>query len=424
MFQRSEDLIREKEKNGATVSTYGKILLFIIMIVMQMINIHDHAEIMHIFVILIPCTVILSVSAYYLSKNRGVRITGYISLAIDITIIAVIPFIWYDSENSGALPRTYLLKTALPYVIFSLLAVNTLALKPAYPLILSIASGFYMTGLFFYAAMGPGFTLSDNISETILGPSINLFLYFSTVIVILLCGITLSFIALTARRTIIKSAQNEVKNSQLSRYFSPDVAELIMKEDSELSLLAGKKQDVAVMFSDIRDFTMLCETHATEEILTLLSEYHRFMVSIIFEFNGTLDKFIGDGILATFGTPNSSGNDAENAVLAALKIRRALIEFNETRSKRGAFTIHHGLGIDYGPVIVGNIGSEDRLEYTVVGDTVNMASRIESSCKTVNEDILISEAVALKLNKQLTIKPYAHISIKGKTGEYRLYGLG
>jgi adenylate cyclase len=420
---RSEDLIRQKEKKGALISVYGKILVFCIMFVIQIYSAHSHEETMHITIFLVSASALLGVCAYFLSKNRFLRTVGCISLTMDIIFIAIIPFLWYSSVDQQIVSRTFLLKSSFPLIVFLLLIVNTLTLKPAYPLILSIASGMYMLSLFGYASYDPRFSVTDSMPDAILGVPVSSMLYFSSISVIVLCGLILSYLAYDARKTIIASARNEVRNSQLSRYFSPGIAETIMKDDNAITRIGGHSQSVAVMFSDIRNFTKLTESHSIDDILSLLREYHQFMVAIVFEFGGTLDKFIGDGILATFGTPYAGEKDAINSVQAALRMRQGLKEFNADRAARGLFTISHGIGIHYGSAIVGNIGSEDRLEYTVIGDTVNMASRVESSCKALGEDILLSDSVASELKGAFVLKPYDEVSLKGKEGLFRLYGI-
>jgi len=423
MQLRAEDLIRKKEKHGAVISVYGKILVFVIIGALQVYGGHSHSEMMHVTLILVAMSILLGVCAFMLFRDRSIRAVGYVSLATDIVIIAIIPFIWYSTENPELIPRTFLLKTVLPFIIFILIVINTLALNPAYPLILSIFSGLYMIFLFFYASLDPRFKMTESMGDAMLGPYINGMLYFSSVSIIISCGVILSYLAYSARRTIISSARNEVRNNQLSRYFSPKIADTIMKDDAGMSHFGGRSQNVAVMFSDIRNFTKLTETHPIEEILSLLTEYHGFMVAIVFEFGGTLDKFIGDGILATFGTPYTGERDAENAVRAALRMRQSLGKFNADRERRGLFTVSHSIGIHYGPAIVGNIGSEDRLEYTVIGDTVNMANRIESSCKDLGEDILISDSVVSELEESFTLKHYDSVALKGKEGVFSLYGI-
>jgi adenylate cyclase len=147
------------------------------------------------------------------------------------------------------------------------------------------------------------------------------------------------------------------------------------------------------------------------------------MVRVLFEFGGTLDKFIGDGILATFGTPVALENSACSAVEAALKIRQEMIRFNNKRKAAGLTEIRHGIGIHTGTAIVGNIGIADRLEYTVIGDTVNTASRIESHSKVTGHDILLSEETVKLLPADIRTEFADEVILKGKKVPVRMFSL-
>ena len=151
--------------------------------------------------------------------------------------------------------------------------------------------------------------------------------------------------------------------------------------------------NVAVLFTDIVGFTKLSEKMEPNDVLELLSEYQTIMVECIFEFNGTVDKFIGDAVMANFGTPKSYGNDAQNAFECAKKMKLMLHEWNKNRIDNRQKVIEHRIGIHYGECIVGNVGGEKRVEYTVLGDTVNVASRLCDLSKIFNNDLLISKAL-------------------------------
>ena len=177
------------------------------------------------------------------------------------------------------------------------------------------------------------------------------------------------------------------------------------------------------MFCDIRDFTSLTEKMPPSDVVRFLSQYHAMMVEVIFAFRGTIDKFIGDAIMVTFGTPDPSEDDAERSVRAALAMNNALAGLNADRERRGLAAIRHGIGIHFGPVIAGNIGSEDRLEYTVIGDTVNVASRIQDACKSVGEGLLISDAVQRQLPPDIEVSPLPEQHVKGRQAPVQIYAV-
>lgn len=179
----------------------------------------------------------------------------------------------------------------------------------------------------------------------------------------------------------------------LEHYMAPAVVEEILAQpDDYTKIIVGKELTAAVLFSDIRGFSRLSYHLPAEAMVALLNTYLDRMVQAIMGYRGTIDKFIGDAVMAEFGSPTSQGakEDALNAIRAGLAMRRALAELRSQLIADGNPALFHGIGISYGTVIAGNIGSVQRLEYTVIGDTVNVASRIESLTKRLGTDFLIT----------------------------------
>ncbi len=210
--------------------------------------------------------------------------------------------------------------------------------------------------------------------------------------------------------------------STLCRYLTRQVAEQVMKDRDRLKL-GGNRSTVAVLFSDIRDFTTLAERSEAEEVVAMLNEYFSHMLGPIFQFDGMLDKFIGDAIMAVFGAPLKGVNDAERAVRAALAMRRELKKYNEARVANGLQPIQNGIGITKGEAVSGNIGSEQRMEYTVIGDTVNIASRLEGLTKSYDHKILVNEGVYLEIKDKITCVDLGFAHVKGKQGDVHIYGI-
>lgn len=185
--------------------------------------------------------------------------------------------------------------------------------------------------------------------------------------------------------------------------------------------LGGVKKQVAVFFSDIRGFTAFSENKTPEQVVSMLNEYFQEMVKVIYAHSGIVDKFIGDAIMAIWGAPKSTGDDAYQAVMACLEMRVALDALNKRRLERGDVPIKIGMGLHYGEAISGTIGSDDRMEYTVIGDTVNMASRIESSTKAFGTDLLLSEDIANFVRDRIIVEEAGSAEVKGKTEPLKFY---
>jgi adenylate cyclase len=207
--------------------------------------------------------------------------------------------------------------------------------------------------------------------------------------------------------------------STMSRYMSKEIADQLLSA-GELEL-GGKEQKVTVMFSDIRSFTSLSEALGPRETVSLLNDYFTEMVDVIFKNGGILDKYMGDGIMALFGAPFVSQNDADNALAAADEMMGRLAELNARRIAAGQAKLDIGIGFSTGPTVVGNIGSVRRMEYTVIGDTVNLASRLEGATKQYGAKIILSEMTVRDLRRPATLRELDLIRVKGKDRPVAVY---
>lgn len=209
--------------------------------------------------------------------------------------------------------------------------------------------------------------------------------------------------------------------STLSRYMDPALANQVLSEKE--GLLGGTSSMATVLFSDIRSFTTITEKIGAEGTVSFLNEYFTLMVDEIQNEGGMLDKFIGDAIMAVFGIPLMHDDDSDRAVRAGINMMAKLDIFNESQKAKGLVIIDHGLGINTDTVISGNIGSPKRMDYTVIGDGVNLASRIESACKQYGAHILISGNTYAQLKGTYRTRLIDHVIVKGKTHPVALYEL-
>lgn len=219
---------------------------------------------------------------------------------------------------------------------------------------------------------------------------------------------------------IVGLRERDKVKSLFNKFHGSSVAEEMLTRDEAIR---GDSKEVVVFFSDIRGFTAFSEGHSAEEVVEMLNEYFTVMVEIINRNHGVVDKFIGDAIMAVWGAPKSGGDDRYWCVKACLEMRVALEELNESRLARGLNAIMIGMGVHAGKAISGTIGSNQRMEYTVIGDTVNLASRIEASTKAFGTDLLISEDVANSLDTQFFIELAGAAEVKGKKQPLKFYNV-
>jgi len=208
-----------------------------------------------------------------------------------------------------------------------------------------------------------------------------------------------------------KIAQQSLQRSALERFLSPEVVGMVVANPD--IRLGGVNQEVTVMFADIRGFTTMSEEMEPSRVVEILNEYFTRVTDVIFDNGGTLDKYIGDAVMAVFGAPISKGNDAAAAVNSAIQIQRLLVELNRDAAAREWPELRVGIGINPGSAIAGNIGSPRRLDYTVVGDAVNTAQRLMTNA--AGGQILISESTARKMGKTFDLERLPELKVKGRS---------
>jgi len=201
--------------------------------------------------------------------------------------------------------------------------------------------------------------------------------------------------------------------STMARYMSKEVADKLLREGEEA--LGGQVQKASVVFTDIRSFTSISERIGPQETVSLLNDYFGIMVDIILEHGGILDKYIGDAIMAVFGVPFASEQDADNALKSAIEMVTALRRFNDKRAELGHELVRMGIGMNSGHVVSGNIGSPRRMDYTVIGDGVNLASRLEGANKLYGTQLLVSEFTKRELRGVYKLREVDRIRVKGKS---------
>lgn len=217
-----------------------------------------------------------------------------------------------------------------------------------------------------------------------------------------------------------KMEQDAATRERFRRLLSPDLAEMVVS--GALTVEKGGESRVAtVMFVDIRGFTELSANSEAGEILKLLNDYYEILVNVIFRHEGTIDKFIGDGMMVLWGAPVSHHDDPDRAARAALDIQAAIEEFNYDRASKRLAPVEVGIGINTGPVVAGYLGSSQTMSYSVIGDTVNMASRLCDAAQP--GEIIISESTYFIIQHHFRTLARNPITVKGKSHPVQSYSL-
>lgn len=226
-----------------------------------------------------------------------------------------------------------------------------------------------------------------------------------------------AILALRGQRStalLIRQAGIAAERANLSRYFPPSLVDELASASSDVGSV--RSQDVAVLFADIVGFTQLAEREKPETVIRILRSCHAVIEEAIFSNGGTLDKYLGDGVMATFGTPRVSPADCANALAAARDIVDGIAAGNAALAKSGLPQLRISVGVHFGPAIIGNIGSERRLEFATLGDTVNVASRLEAASRSLDCHIVASDAVVSRSQGDVRgdLRPVPALSLRGR----------
>lgn len=227
----------------------------------------------------------------------------------------------------------------------------------------------------------------------------------------------------SAIRSMCKGLQERERlKGGFARYVSKGVFDILLTKGLS-GQLSSEKRKVTILFSDIRQFTRLAETLDPHETVSILNEYFSAMIDIVFSYNGTLDKFIGDGMMVEFGAPLEDPEQETNAIRAALAMQKKVKELGDKWESEGKPRLHIGIGIHTGYVVMGTMGSEKRMEYTAIGDNVNIASRLEQATKTYKVPILVSETTFAGAQNVFQATKLGPITLPGRTEEIIAYAV-
>ena len=212
--------------------------------------------------------------------------------------------------------------------------------------------------------------------------------------------------------------EKEMIKQAFTRYVAREVVEEILKDPEQIAL-TGERRDVSVLFCDIRGFTPLSERLSPEEVVALLNEFYTLMIDTVFKHEGTLDKFLGDAVMAVFGAPIAHQDHSIRAIRTAVAMQSGIQELSKKRVQEGKDPIAIGIGVSAGEAVAGTVGTENRMEYTVIGDRVNLAARLEANAKP--GQVLISQWTYEKVDKLVNARSLGYFKVKGKEEEVEVY---
>ncbi len=274
----------------------------------------------------------------------------------------------------------------------------------------------------------------EDTSSTIQGPFTNpYFIYLDMLLrdLFLLAVVTgiLAAVVWRVRAMVLRQSETERQRANLARYFSPNMVEELAGADQGFDTV--RQHDAAVLFVDMVGFTGFVESHSPEETFAVLREFHGLMAEQIFANDGTLDKYIGDAVMAIFGVPRAGPRDAANALACARAMLAALDAWNERRAAVGERPVKATVGVHCGPVVAGDIGDERRLEFAVIGDTVNVASRLEHLTRELATDAVFSDDLIVAAHRELSdegglfdgLTPATPQVIRGRAAELAVWTL-
>lgn len=354
-------------------------------------------------------------------RMQYLKTTQYISSVVDILIGSIVLWLF------GA-PDTFKSNAFLVYIVFVALA----AFRYSRPLVLftGILATITYLAMFAYALLVGAITLGT-LSEAYTTSAVSLVSIANKVgallLVSILLGKTTRGYSRVMRRFIqvekISRQQHQRANDMRNifrRYFADDIADHIWNNRQKLF---SERREVTIMFCDFRNFTALSDRLPTEHVVAILNSYLSELVEAVFLYGGTLDKYTGDGFMAVFGAPLSKGNDPHNALCVAAEIKNRVLELNARHHASLPNGLKVGIGINTGEAIVGNIGSEKRVEYTVIGSAVNIAARLESLNKKLDSSVLISESTYRATRNLVQAKYRGLFEIRGIQEPVRVYEL-
>lgn len=360
---------------------------------------------------------------------------GYVIGTLDIVLVTILLVSPNPFGTEGLPPAMQLREGGFKYLLI-FVCLGALSLSPRLAAWLGIAAALSWTSGVVWVAMHPGTIVpaaqlySMSLAERLrfyLNPNfVDAFDQATNVVVILIMGTIIALVVSRSRRLADDYIKAERARGNLARHFSPNLVDELAAADEPFGPV--RRQDIAVVFADIVGFTNFSEDHPAEEVFELLRQFHRRMEQVVFENGGTVDNFIGDCIMATFGVPRAGADDATRAIRCAEAMIDMLRKWNQQRLKAGYPPIDVRIGAHYGAVVLGAVGSERSLSVAVVGDTVNVASRLQALCRELDANAAFGDALIKAARQEGNVSlpdviDHGPVSIRGRDEPVHVWAL-
>lgn len=395
--------LRREQRGGLRLMMNGRLAVLGLLAVWLLVSINWERALPYVAVVAVFAA--LGSAPYLIQQRAGNWLQWQaLFLVIDICLVTYLMLIPSPLVEDPWPPQMNLRLFGFIYLLVLVVAV-ALSFSPGLVLFTGFACAVVWSTAFFWIASLPDSVVTSarqlidiqqlsrtEITAAFLNPSsVNLSRWENELVVLTCITLLLAASVWRARRLVMRQVRTEVARSNLARYFSPNVVERLSQSDRRLD--AASTHHVAVLFVDIVGFTGLAERRSSGSVIRLLRNFHQRIARTVFAHGGTLDKYLGDGVMATFGTPRAGPDDGVRALRAARAMIEEVEAWNRKRTARGGQPIAIGIGLHYGPAVVGDIGDQQRLEFTVIGDTVNVASRLERATRERQALIAASDAV-------------------------------
>ena len=446
MERRLEGALRQTELEGAMLFVQAKavaaLLISLFVAGWLIFKPNDMPSRIPYEPVLAAFLILQGIQYFLLRTNRYVSWTPYLFAFLEVTVIAYALLTPTDLITRAGLPEQVVLRSNHVLPMLLLLAGASLSYSPR----LVLWTGFciifaWSTGVITMWSQPDTLTLYSEPARELYNSTqfmeyiyrfnfVDVHGWLRDMTIVALASIALAAAVHRSRRLVHDQAMAERQRGNLARYFSPNVVDELATTDGDLQ--EAKSHDVAILFADIVGYTALSEHMTPEEVMAFLRDYHTRMERTVFHFGGTLDKFIGDAIMASFGAPRKGDQDAANALRCARGMLDAMSAWNGEREARGEPPVRIGIGLHYGPAVMGDVGSERCAAYSVVGDTTNTASRLEAMTRDLEASVVASQAFLEEVrsgnsDSQDLLDGFADVgfrTIRGRGQELQVWTLG